>query len=69
MERERKSGNFDQRIADLQQQCAVLASRIAEEDAKATGPAREVENQDNLNTQWDEFTSKEGDWKKKQIYD
>lgn len=69
MERERKSGNFDQRISELQQECAVLGGRISEEDAEATGPEIEPEDQEGLDNQWDEFSNKEGDWKKKQMYD
>lgn len=69
MERERSAGNFDQRIADLQQQCATLRNQIAEEDAEAAGPALEPEDQADLDEQWNEFGGNDNLWKKKQVYD
>lgn len=69
MERERKSGDFNQRIVDLQQQCAALNLRITQEDAATAGPDITPDDQENLDGQWDEFSKKEGDWKKKQMYD
>lgn len=69
MERERKSGNFDQRITELQQQCAGLSTKISEEDSSSTGPDLEPEDKEQLDNQWDEFAEKEPVWKKKQVYD
>lgn len=69
MERERQSGNFDQRISDLQTQCAALSKRITEEGAETTTPETEPEDQEGLEGEWDEYANKDGQWKKKQMYD
>ena len=69
MQRERKSGNFDQRIIDLQKQCAELSLRVAADDNATTGPILEPNSQAELDNQWSEFEESKPDWKKKQIYD
>lgn len=69
MERERKSGDFDQRIAEISQQCAELAAQLGEQDQQATTLELDPENKEALDTQWSEFTEKDENWKKKQVYD
>lgn len=69
MERERSAGNFDQRIADLEQQCAKLQDVVAAEDAEAAGVEIEPEEQADLEEQWSEFGESDSLWKKKQVYD
>lgn len=68
MERERNAGNFDQRIAELQQQCTTLEEKVAEEDATTNPGLQEPDEQTLLNEEWSEFGHSE-QWKKKQLYD
>lgn len=69
MGRERNAGNFDQRIADLQQQCASLQEKISAEDALTIRPHMEEDELNSLDEQWNEFGGNDNHWKKKQVYD
>lgn len=68
MQRERKSGNFDQRIAELQQQCASLSEQVAIEESEDASTA-DTEVNPEIDTEWAEFEEKGSDWKKKQLYE
>ncbi len=70
MERERKSGQFDQRIADLQQQHAHVCQQIAQEDAQSSLPM-DTSDASALEASWDDEMAQNPDqqWKKKHIYD
>ena len=66
MQRERKSGDFDQRIVELQAQCTELSAKIAEEDSLSIPIPDE---DDEINEQWSQLDKEQEGWKKKQIYD
>lgn len=69
MERERKSGDFDQRIAEITKLCTELSSHLGEQDQQSTPLDIEPENKEELDNQWSEFAEKDDIWKKKQVYD
>ena len=71
MQRERKLGNFDQRIIELQHQCAELSTKIAEqtEGGNTALPSLDADTQSKLESEWDSFEHSSPDWKKKQLYD
>ena len=71
MQRERKQGNFDQRIIELQQQCIELNTKIAEQNDtdNADTSAFDTDIQSKLDSEWEHFEHSSPDWKKKQIYD
>jgi chromosome segregation ATPase len=69
MEREHRSGSFDQRIAELQQDCAALKLILAEQDSATDGPLHLPASTGELESEWQEFEETENTWKKRQVYD
>lgn len=67
MLRERGSGLFEERIAQLQALTAELESQSKDGPLAPVAPVDEIEQED-ISGEWDKF-EKEGNWKKKQIYD
>lgn len=68
MARERNSGLFDKRIAQLQTLVAELNAKQASEGQEAV-TAQTNDGESTISEEWDEFEKEEKGWKKKQIYD
>lgn len=68
MMKERASGQFDGRIAQMRATINDLESRVANESNDTTEVPEEENEQAAISSEWDKF-SQDQNWKKKQIYD